>query len=542
MHYVLIIVAVIVILVLQIQNYLSIKQRLKSYSEIFPTSIEKEYVIGQKGIIKDKESQELQTLKTKLRDVEKEIEFIEWDKKVTFPLSNMEKEYKYKEKKELKEKIENIKKVNKKVKRNEVWETIVKGINKYLDKNNGNVNDFHLIKDIVDRNCDAEEEAIQSQIPIPLYYGLIGTMAGIVIGVGYLWISGGLDFLLSTDSPEEFKEATNSISGLLGGVAIAMICSAVGIGMTIWGTTKMKTEKIIVEKRKHNVLSWIQAELLPKLNNDFGSVLDKVSANLNEFNKTFATNAKELHNVLNDVNQATAGQTQLLQTINELKIKKVVTANIEVYDKLKNCTDEIGMIAKHISACREYLDSVKALNEKLDASEQRTRAIEDMAIFFKEERANLEQMNSRINQSVGAIENSLHNTIENLKEVSTKEISELTAYTTEQGQRLQKAIDEQYNVLQQKTKEISQLVSNFSSVSKMIENLNNSAKQQSQSINSLVEEIRILATQKAAGNITIKREKLSIWVKIPLIAGGVIVCTYCIWQLVLNIISLFGNN
>lgn len=542
MHYVLIIVAVIVILVLQIQNYLSIKQRLKSYSEIFPTSIEKEYVIGQKGIIKDKESQELQTLKTKLRDVEKEIEFIEWDEKVTFPLSNMEKEYKYKEKKELKEKIENIKKVNKKVKRNEVWETIVKGINKYLDKNNGNVNDFHLIKDIVDRNCDAEEEAIQSQIPIPLYYGLIGTMAGIVIGVGYLWISGGLDFLLSTDSPEEFKEATNSISGLLGGVAIAMICSAVGIGMTIWGTTKMKTEKIIVEKRKHNVLSWMQAELLPKLNNDFGSVLDKVSANLNEFNKTFATNAKELHNVLNDVNQATAGQAQLLQTINELKIKKVVTANIEVYDKLKNCTDEIGMIAKHISACREYLDSVKALNEKLDASEQRTRAIEDMAIFFKEERANLEQMNSRINQSVGAIENSLHNTIENLKEVSTKEISELTAYTTEQGQRLQKAIDEQYNVLQQKTKEISQLISNFSSVSKMIENLNNSAKQQSQSINSLVEEIRILATQKAAGNITIKREKLSIWVKIPLIAGGVIVCTYCIWQLVLNIISLFGNN
>lgn len=540
MHYVLIIVAVIVILVLQIQNYLSTKQRLKSYSEIFPTSIEKEYVIGQKGIIKDKESQELQTLKTKLRDLEENIECIELEEKASsFKISITEKKIQlYREIRELKEQIENIKKA----KGNEVWETIVKGINKYLDKNNGNVNDFHLIKDIVDRNCDAEEEAIQSQIPIPLYYGLIGTMAGIVIGVGYLWISGGLDFLLSTDSPEEFKEATNSISGLLGGVAIAMICSAVGIGMTIWGTTKMKTEKIIVEKRKHNVLSWIQAELLPKLNNDFGSVLDKVSANLNEFNKTFATNAKELHNVLNDVNQATAGQAQLLQTINELKIKKVVTANIEVYDKLKDCTNEIGMIAEQISGCREYLEAVKALNDKLDASEQRTRAIEDMALFFKQERANLEQMNIRINQSVGAIEDSLRKTIENLKEVSTKEIVELTVYTTEQGQRLQKAIDEQYNVLQQKTKEISQLVSNLSIVSKMVENLNNSTKQQSQSINSLVEEIRILATQKAAGNITIKREKLSIWVKIPLIAGGVIICTYCIWQLVLNIISLFGNN
>ena len=59
-------------------------------------------------------------------------------------------------------------------------------MNNYLDNNKSAVSDFHLMKDIVDRNCDAKEEEIQTQIPVPLYLGLIGTMSGILIGVGFL--------------------------------------------------------------------------------------------------------------------------------------------------------------------------------------------------------------------------------------------------------------------------------------------------------------------------------------------------------------------
>src|SRR5690554_867654 len=55
--------------------------------------------------------------------------------------------------------------------KNEVLETIIISINNYLHNNKGAVSDFHLIKDIVDRNCDAKEEEIHTQIPVPLYLG-----------------------------------------------------------------------------------------------------------------------------------------------------------------------------------------------------------------------------------------------------------------------------------------------------------------------------------------------------------------------------------
>src|SRR5690625_2919753 len=74
---------------------------------------------------------------------------------------------------------------------------IIDILNKYLLNNKGAVSDYHLMKDIVDRNCDAKEDEIQAQIPIPLYLGLAGTMLGILIGLGFLVFTGQLSELLN---------------------------------------------------------------------------------------------------------------------------------------------------------------------------------------------------------------------------------------------------------------------------------------------------------------------------------------------------------
>lgn len=60
---------------------------------------------------------------------------------------------------------------------------ILNSINVYLERNKNAVTDFHLVKDITERNIDALEEDINLTISIPLYLGLIGTMLGIVIGL-----------------------------------------------------------------------------------------------------------------------------------------------------------------------------------------------------------------------------------------------------------------------------------------------------------------------------------------------------------------------
>jgi biopolymer transport protein ExbB/TolQ len=104
---------------------------------------------------------------------------------------------------------------------NPYFNRINSSINNYV-KNNESI-DFQLLKDTVDANCDSVEEDIHTQIPIPLYLGLAGTMLGIIVGVGYLWVSGDLDSLLSVNKNAQATNNTEGIVVLLGGVAIAMI-------------------------------------------------------------------------------------------------------------------------------------------------------------------------------------------------------------------------------------------------------------------------------------------------------------------------------
>ena len=67
---------------------------------------------------------------------------------------------------------------------NKILIKIKESINTYLLRNKGAASDFHLIKDIVERNCDAAEDEVATELPMPLYLGLMGTMVGIIIGIG----------------------------------------------------------------------------------------------------------------------------------------------------------------------------------------------------------------------------------------------------------------------------------------------------------------------------------------------------------------------
>lgn len=68
-----------------------------------------------------------------------------------------------------------------------------------------------------------KREEIHSQLPMPLYLGLMGTMLGIITGIGGIALKSGDGFNNFINNPSE------SIGILMGGVAIAMIASLIGI-------------------------------------------------------------------------------------------------------------------------------------------------------------------------------------------------------------------------------------------------------------------------------------------------------------------------
>ena len=110
---------------------------------------------------------------------------------------------------------------------NECFGRIQKSIGEYMEANAGGTIDFQLIKDAVDRNCDSVEEDCSAQVPLPLYIGLAGTMLGIIVGIGYLWVTGQLDALL--DLTQQANNQVNSNNGsdgiktLLSGVIFSLL-------------------------------------------------------------------------------------------------------------------------------------------------------------------------------------------------------------------------------------------------------------------------------------------------------------------------------
>lgn len=440
---------------------------------------------------------------------------------------------------------------------NKILNTIIESINNYLKSNIGAVSDFHLMKDVVDRNCDSLEEEIHTQIPVPLYLGLVGTMGGILVGVGFLVFDGGLKSLLNSSA----GNGADGIEALLGGVALAMFSSIAGIMLTTWGALRAKSAKAKVDKNKNTFLSWMQAILLPNLTTDISSTLVRMSDNLKNFNRTFKGNTQEFKATLEETKSLNNSQAELYKLITELKIEEITTANIEVYEKLKNCTDEIGVLGDYLKNVREYS------NELHDV-------IKEIQKYFKEELSQIEQRKGYIAEAVGKVDDYLQQSIQKLNNSAEKQIKEyetalgaadsiflsaltkleehikgqfvkLNEATDAQQESFKKSLLEIEKALQGKLQETSSLLEelkNLKEIKTAVSSFEKIIDKQNVKIDDLTKSIKDLAQIKTSGEIKVISEppKIPRWLKISIIAGGSIIVLSSLFSIIMKIIVLFG--
>ncbi len=411
---------------------------------------------------------------------------------------------------------------------NPIYQEIETSINSYLESNKSGISDFSLMKDIVDRNCDAAEEEINTQIPIPLYLGLVGTMVGILVGIGHLWISGGLSDLLNIDSS---SSGMDGIEALLGGVALAMISSILGILLTTFGSLRAKNVKAEVEKRKHVFLSWIQKELLPSLKSDVSGALIEMSRNLQSFNSTFSTNTSDFGKALSQVNESYQLQTQLLNAVKQIADKEVSLQNIQLYNALKNSTEEIGTLAQYLNNTTQYLANVKVLNEKLDNYENRTQFIEHASKFYAKHEnwltENIEMANRSMRDSVEKYDKSVSETLGKIQE--NLEI---------QMRNFADILQKQQEKLGEKTKEIDKVIDelrNLSAIKDSISKFESATKEQNKKIDRLTESIEKLAQMKSSGGVV--QQKMPRMMKIAIITGCSIMSLAGLSYLIIQIVN-----
>lgn len=273
MHYIIVISVVAVILVYQFYIFVSTHIGINKLRNLFPKS-SKDWLCIENSLITDK------AIAGKIENYKKKIETLNTQKEFVESGQDVGEVYDYQK---ICEDINDLESTVKQISKKSIdnlfvynanFTSIITSINGYLEKNRTGNTDYHLMKDIVERCSDTQEENVSTQVPIPLYAGLMGTMIGAIVGIGYLWRSGELAALLGAS---DSAVAGKGIEALLACVAMAMAASFVGILLTTIGSVRLKNAKIEMANNKDSFLSWLQQNLLPAIANDTSSALIRVS-------------------------------------------------------------------------------------------------------------------------------------------------------------------------------------------------------------------------------------------------------------------------
>lgn len=324
---------------------------------------------------------------------------------------------------------------------NKEFQETLEDINSYLKQNKNKSADYQIIKEIVERDSQRIEEDVDTMLSSPLYLGLMATILGAAIGVVFFaWTD--LEALLTGTEVQ-----TEGIKTLLTDIGIAMGASFLGVTFTAISTSKYKDARGKMLKKKNQFLSWIQTKVMPNMSDDLTGALTKMAQDLNLFNSTFAENTKELKETLSQVTDNYDNQVQLLEAIDKIKIAKIAKANVEVYDKLQGCTDELERLFEHLGKSEDYISQVIALNSRLGDIEERTRLSEELGNYFKNEIEYVQDRQGMMRQQMSGLDSVMQDALDNLGTSLATNIAGLTDVFQRQNQQVQSLIEEQQESL-----------------------------------------------------------------------------------------------
>lgn len=364
---------------------------------------------------------------------------------------------------------------------NKVFSSIKESISKYLGSNSGSVIDFHLLKDAVDRHCDAVENDINTLTPVPLYCGLAGTMAGVIIGLSSLLATGSITALLSSGAGD-FGAAAVGVNDLLEGVAWAMLASICGIFFTTVSSVLFKRYKLQGESGKNTFLAWLQAKLLPELPSDTSDALSKLVKNLNKFNNTFAENTSKLGGALKNVNESYRIQADIIQSVHDMDVMKMAKANVNVLKELKDCTDKLEVFNQYLNDIRGYTDAIHKFTTQFEAESDRLHVLEEIQQFFMRHK-------EEIAKDSADADITLREALRSMKESTNSNVNELNTFLVQQAEDFKQILKDEKDSFENINNEISaKFSSQLSSLPMLVEKLSE-ISQIPEKINQLIEQV-----------------------------------------------------
>ena len=431
---------------------------------------------------------------------------------------------------------------------NQVFESIKDSINKYLENNSGSVIDFSLLKDAVDRHCDSVENDIITLTPTPLYCGLAGTMAGVIVGLGSLITTGSITALLSSGSGN-FGTAAEGVNDLLSGVAWAMLASIMGILLTTIASLLFKRYKLQGESGKNTFLAWLQSKLLPELPSDTSDALNRLVKNLNEFNSTFAENTSSLRGALCEVNESYRIQGEVIKAVHDMDVMKMAKANVRVLEELKECTDKLEQFNEYLDDIHGYTDAIHTFTTQFEQESNRLHVLEEIQQYFTRHKAEIAKDSADLDI---ALRSALHT----LKETASMNANELNSTLVQQAEEFKSIISderdsfEKFNeelrtmfntelsqipILQKQLVEIASIPSKLDKLIDRVERSNSAlASSVNGTMSRTAKELTTASSHVESSPYTIP-QVLPVWMKWVVLVSVILIALACVSNTVYNI-------
>jgi hypothetical protein len=336
---------------------------------------------------------------------------------------------------------------------NAVTRKIVYSLNTYLLRNKGVASDFHLIKDVVERNCDSVEEDIHQTISLPLYLGLLGTFLGIIVGL--VKISG-------IDLGGENNGMDTAISALLKGVMIAMVASFFGLALTVLNNGFFfKVAKARLEEGRNDFYTFIQTELLPVLNQNINSTFASLQQNLYQFNREFKENLAMLKEVMGNNYHALVSQEKILNSLENMDITAFGKANVIILQQLNISTERLAQFNAYLAQLNELMATTRGVSGRLDSALERSENFDalgqklvamfeenqELTTFLKSHYQTLDDSRQLIVRAVNGVGNTLDESLEKLKLFTQERINEVQKITLREMDLLQNQYPEKWKNL-----------------------------------------------------------------------------------------------
>lgn len=159
------------------------------------------------------------------------------------------------------------------------FKEIINETNDYLEKNQNNIS-LEALKDIATRISDNAFALSTSKISFPMYYGLMGTYAGVALGLFefYSATGGGTGmFDISTLYP------------FLGGVVVAMLTSLFGLAFTTNNNRNASAAEDVLEDGRDAYFSFLQKDVVSKTPSTIAQTLKASVSELRDTVKTLST-------------------------------------------------------------------------------------------------------------------------------------------------------------------------------------------------------------------------------------------------------------